>query len=74
MQAVYHTTVEELDITFIENIKKQFANAKVDIFVREIDETDYLNSSEKNKKRLQSAIKKVEEKKFIEKDLDEILL
>ena len=74
MQAVYHTTVEELDITFIENIKKQFANAKVDIFVREMDETDYLNSSEKNKKRLQSAIKKVEEKKFIEKDLDEILL
>jgi len=37
MEAIYHTSVNELSIYFLEMLKKQFANAKIDI--------DYLNSS-----------------------------
>ena len=65
MQAIYHTNTEELTIEFLEMIKKQFANAKIDIVIREMDETDYLNKSPKNKELLEKAIKEVEEGKLI---------
>ncbi|HRF56465.1 MAG TPA: hypothetical protein PLV58_03620 [Campylobacterales bacterium] len=45
MQAVYHTSVAELGVEFLDMLKKQFANAKVDIVVTEQDETEYLTSS-----------------------------
>ena len=44
MQAVYHTNLNELTIDFLENLKKQFHNAKVDVVIREFDDTDYLNN------------------------------
>ena len=72
MQAVYHTTVDELTISFIENIKKQFQNAKVDIVIREQDETDYLNSSKINKQSLDDAILEVNNNKFISKSIEEL--
>jgi len=34
MQAVYYTSVDELTIGFLEMLKKQFSNAKVDIVIR----------------------------------------
>ena len=72
MEAVFHTNTNELDFSFLEFLKTQFKNAKIDIFVKEIDETDYLNSSIENKNRLESAIQKVNEKKFINKTIDEL--
>ncbi len=74
MQAVFHADLDELTVGFLENLKKQFHNAKVDIIIRESDETDYLNSSKKNRALLDSAIKEVKNKKFINKEMDDLNL
>ncbi len=74
MQAVFHTDLDELTFSFLESLKKQFHNAKVDIVIREHDETDYLNSSKKNRALLESAIKEVENQKFINKEMDDLNL
>ena len=68
MQAVFHADLNELTFSFLENLKKQFRNAKVDIVIRENDETDYLNSSKKNRLFLESAIKEVENHNLINKE------
>ena len=65
MQAIYHTDVNELNIDFLNMLKNQFLNAKVDIVIKDMDETDYLNSSSKNKKLLDNAISEVEQSKLI---------
>ncbi len=65
MQVIYHTRINELTDSFIENLKKQFHNAKVDIFIKDYDDTDYLNSSKTNKEYLNEAIKEVENNKII---------
>jgi Leucine-rich repeat (LRR) protein len=72
MQAIYHTSMEELTFSFIENIKKQFQNAKVDIVIKDIDETDYLNKSQRNKNYLEEAIQEVNHTKFINKTPNEL--
>lgn len=72
MQAIYHTSLDEITVSFVENLKKQFANAKVDIVIKDYDETDYLNSSETNKRHLDEAIKEVEGQKLIVKNIDEL--
>lgn len=72
MQAIYHTSVDELSVAFIESLKKQFRNAKVDIVIKEMDETDYLNNSLKNKKLLEDAINEVNATKFINKTPEEL--
>jgi predicted glycosyltransferase involved in capsule biosynthesis len=74
MQAVYHTTIDELTPTFFEFLKKQFKNAKIDIFINEMDETDYLNKSIKNRELLEKAIKEVENGNLINKSLKELNL
>jgi hypothetical protein len=72
MQAIYHTDVNELNIDFLNMLKKQFSNAKVDIVIKDVDETDYLNSSSKNKNLLDKAILEVEQSKLIHKNMDEL--
>lgn len=72
MQAIYHTSLNEITLSFIENLKKQFHNSKVDIVIKEMDETDYLNKSSKNKMFLEEAIKEVDALKFINKTPEEI--
>ena len=72
MEAVYHTNINELSVDFIEMLKKQFVNAKVDIVIRQNDETDYLNSSETNRRYLEEAIAEVESSKLIHKSIDEL--
>jgi len=74
MQAVYYANVDELTVGFIEMLKKQFANAKVELVIRQNDETEYLNSSETNKKLLEKAILEVESSKLISKSLEDLKL
>lgn len=40
MRAVYHTNIDELTSEFLDSLKMQFKNAKVDIVVTDIDEKD----------------------------------
>jgi len=72
MLAIYHTTVSELNFDFIEYLKKQFKDYSIDIIVKEQDETSYLNSSKKNKRFLEEAIKEVNEAKLINKTPEEL--
>jgi hypothetical protein len=72
MQAIYHTSIDELTVAFIENLKKQFQNSKVDIVIRDLDETDYLNKSSKNKQYLEEAIQEVNNSKLIQKTPEEL--
>ena len=72
MEAIYHTNINELSIDFLEMLKKQFSNAKVDIIVRENDDTDYLNSTHTNRKYLEEAMVEVENSKLIHKSIDEL--
>ena len=74
MQAIYHTTMDEISVAFIKNLKKQFANSKVDIVIKDLDETDYLNSSSKNKQYLEEAIQEVIATKLIKKTPEELNL
>ncbi len=47
MQAIYHTHIDELNIDFLNMLKKQFVYSKVNIVISDKDDADYLNSSEK---------------------------
>lgn len=72
MQAIYHTSMEELTVTFIENLKKQFKNSSVDIVIKDQDDTEYLNSSKKNKNNLDQAIQEVRDTKLVKKTSQEL--
>ncbi len=72
MQAIYHTTTEELSASFIDYLKKQFKNYSVDIVIKEQDETAYLNSSKTNKQYLEEAINEVKNAKLIQKSPEEL--
>ena len=45
---------------FIEKLKSLFPNQKVEIQVIESDATDYITSSEENKRRLDKALARIE--------------
>jgi hypothetical protein len=64
MNAIYHTTTNELTVDFFKFLKKQFKNYNVDIVIREKDKTDYLNSSKINKRYLEEAIQEVKRLNF----------
>ena len=72
MQAIYHANINELTVSFIDHLKKQFKNSSVDIVIKDKDETDYLNSSIKNKKFLEEAIEEVNNTQFIQKTQEEL--
>ena len=72
MKATYYMKLDELTPEFINNLKKQFKNAFVEIFLKEMDETDYLNLSEKNRRLLEKSIKEIEENKIIIKSKEEL--
>ena len=75
MQAVFHVDSDELDLNFLNMIKQHFTNSKLDIIVREQDETDYLNSSPRNRRLLEEAISDMElGSNTISKTLDELAL
>ncbi|SFR63883.1 hypothetical protein [Thiomicrospira sp. ALE5] len=72
MHAVYHCNLDELNEEFIANLKKQFTHAKVDIAIREMDETDYLNSNTANRAHLDAAIAQVNQANLIKKTPTEL--
>lgn len=61
MYAIYKITLEELNLGFLESLKKVFKNKKkaLEIAVYETDETDYLLGSKTNRSRLLNAVKNV---------------
>jgi len=59
MSATYHLKANEIDETFLEELKAKYGNKKIKITIDEISETDYLLQSEANKKRLLNAIESV---------------
>lgn len=72
MQAIYHANINELTVSFIDHLKKQFQNSSIDIVIKDNDDTAYLNSSIKNKEFLEEAISDVNNTQFIQKTPEEL--
>ena len=57
MYSTYRLNADELSPDFIKGLKKTYQHRQIEIIVQEVDdETDYLLSSEENKKRLLAAV------------------
>jgi antitoxin YefM len=59
MKATYRIKANELDEKFIEGIKTTVGEQEIEIFVSDMDKTDYLLQSPANKERLLKAIENV---------------
>jgi antitoxin YefM len=60
MQTIYQVNADDLDQSLLESIKVQFKHKKIEIFVSEIDETEYLMRSTANRDYLLRVIQDVE--------------
>jgi antitoxin YefM len=60
MQTIYQINADDLDQTLLESIKLQYKHKKIEIFVSEIDETEYLMRSPANREYLLRAVQDVE--------------
>jgi antitoxin YefM len=60
MDAVFHMDASELDEAFMEGLKQTFQHRRLEIVVRETDETEYLLRSHANRRALLSAMEDVE--------------
>jgi len=66
MTTTYHLNVNELSVELLNSIKAAFKDKTIDITVSEaIDETDYLLSSEANKKMLEESMQQLKDGKGI---------
>ena len=63
MVTTYKLDTRELESAFIDTIRNTYPNRVVEIEVREQDATEYLMSSPANRKRMDEAIKNIEEGK-----------
>lgn len=73
MHTVYRVKANELDVRFLEQLKANFGDKEIEIIVSELDETEYLLSSEVNKKRLLTAIANVKvQKNLVEMQLEDL--
>jgi len=66
MQVAYRLNANELDINFLESIKKLFKNKKLNISIsvdKQENETEYLLSNPANASRLLNAINNIENHK-----------
>ncbi|WP_204105689.1 MULTISPECIES: hypothetical protein [Spirulina sp. CCY15215] len=73
MHTVYRVKANELDVRFLEQLKANFGDKEIEIIVSELDETEYLLSSEINKKRLLTAIANVKvQKNLVEMQLEDL--
>ena len=75
MHTAFNVNASDLDENFLEGLKTMFKNKRITIIVEEEqgDETEYLLSSEKNRKILEESLKNVEEGKTTEVDIDQYL-
>ena len=74
MYATYTLKKDELNLEFIENLKKMIPTDEVLLSVESFYETDYLRRSKRNHEMLMESIKNVEQNKnLIEVPFDEIL-
>ncbi len=76
MQAVYRLSADELDMNFLDSIKKLFKTQMlyINISTEEPDETDYLLSSPANAERLLNAINNIENhpETLIQKNIEDL--
>jgi antitoxin YefM len=78
MYAVYKMRVNELDGSFLENLKNLFKDREIEIAVSEVgasaeDETAYLLDSPANRRRLLRAIENIAQgRNLVAVDLDEL--
>jgi len=77
MQVAYRLNANELDINFLESIKKLFQEKQIYINIsvdKQQDETEYLLSSPVNASRLLNAINNIEnhKDKLIHKSLEDL--
>ena len=72
MTTTYHLNVNELSVELLNSIKAAFKDKTVDITVSEsMDETEYLLSSEANKKMLEESMQQINEGKGVTFTLEE---
>ncbi len=72
MTTTYHLNVNELSVELLNSIKAAFKDKTVDITVSEsMDETEYLLSSEANKKMLEESMQQIKDGKGITFTLEE---
>jgi len=76
MQVAYNLNANELDMNFLESIKKLFQNKKLRINImldEDRDDTDYLLSNKANANRLMMSINNIENKeKLVHKNIEDL--
>ena len=60
MRTIYRLKANELNDNFLEDIQKTYQNKEIEIIVYEVDETEHLFKSERNKHKLLKAKNNVE--------------
>ena len=76
MQVAYNLNADELDMNFLESIKKLFQNKKLHINImldEDRNDTDYLLSNKANASRLMQSINNIENKeKLVHKNIEDL--
>ena len=73
MISTYHINEKELTVEFLKNIKSLFKNKSITLTIsEEIDTTQYLTTSEANKKHLDRAIGDLEKGKGKEMTISQL--
>ncbi len=73
MYSTYRFNANEINENFLNSIKSLFANKEIEITISEVDETEYLLSSENNKNHILEAMKNTEDpNNLIEVDLNKL--
>ncbi|MDO8455142.1 MAG: hypothetical protein Q7S59_11270 [Sulfurimonas sp.] len=60
MQASFVFDSNELDYSFVDKLKLMFQNKRIELFVSESDDTQYLSASKANKERVITSITNIE--------------
>lgn len=60
MRTIYRLRANELNDNFLEDIQKTYQDKEIEIIVYEVDETEYLFKSERNRRKLLEAKNNVE--------------